>query len=199
MTAKHDVVVVGGGLVGASLAIALEGSGLDVAMVEAAPGGAMPPVFDERNLSFAEATVNALSGLGVMARLRAPTGAIERIHVSRRGDFGRIRLAAADYGRSCFGQVVVAKDFGEALDARLGDVAGLTRLRATRFTGLRDAAHGVREVQVEGGDATVLRARLVVAADGMRSGVRAALGIAVAEHDYGQVLLVARLRASRAP
>ena len=77
MTATHDVLVVGGGLVGASLAIALEGSGLDVAMVEAAPAAAMPPVFDERNLSFAEATVNALRSLGVMQRLRAPTGWID--------------------------------------------------------------------------------------------------------------------------
>ena len=199
MSATHDVVIIGGGLVGASLAIALETSGLAVALVEAARAAAMPAVFDERNLSFAEATVNALAHLGVMARLRAPTGAIERIHVSRRGDFGRIRLDATDYGRSCFGQVVVARDFGEALDARLGEVAGLARHRGTRFTALGAEREGVREVHVEGGDASVLRARLVVAADGMRSGVRAALGIDASEHDYGQVLLVARLRASRPP
>ncbi|RYY66399.1 MAG: FAD-binding protein [Comamonadaceae bacterium] len=94
-TTPHDVLIIGGGLVGASLAIALAGQGLDVAMVEASPAGALPAVFDERNLSFAEATVNALDALGVLPLLRAPTGSIRRIHASRAGDFGRVRLEAA--------------------------------------------------------------------------------------------------------
>src|SRR5690606_39131796 len=115
----HDVIIVGGGLVGASLAIALDRVGIDVAMVEATPAGALPAVFDQRNLSFAEATVNALRALGVMQRLEMPAAPIRRIHVSRQGDFGRVRLDAADYGRDAFGQVVVARDFGQALEARL--------------------------------------------------------------------------------
>lgn len=199
MTATHDVVIIGGGLVGASLAIALEGSGLDVAMVEAAPAAAMPAVFDERNLSFAEATVNALTRLGVMQRLRAPTGAIARIHVSRRGDFGRVLMQAADHGREAFGQVVVARDFGEALEARLAGVAGLVRHRGTRFTGFAADAGDCRVLDLAGAGPSQLRARLVVAADGAASGVRDALGIGASRHAYGQVLLVARLRAARAP
>lgn len=69
MSKNHGVVIVGGGLVGASLAIALDRLGLDVGLVEATPGGALPAVFDQRNLSFAAATINALSALGVMPRL----------------------------------------------------------------------------------------------------------------------------------
>ncbi|MEN1972729.1 2-octaprenyl-6-methoxyphenyl hydroxylase [Luteimonas sp. MJ204] len=199
MTTTHDVVIIGGGLVGASLAIALEGSGLDVAMVEATPAAAMPAVFDERNLSFAEATVNALTALGVMQLLRAPTGAITRIHASRRGDFGRVVLDAADHGRSAFGQVVVARDFGDALEARLAGLAGLVRHRATRFTGFAAAEGGHRVLELAGEGPARMRARLVVAADGMHSGVREALGISATRHDYGQVLMVARLRAARAP
>ena len=60
MIRTHDVVIVGGGLVGASLAIALDGLPLDVALVEATPGGELPAVFDQRNLSLAAASVNAL-------------------------------------------------------------------------------------------------------------------------------------------
>ena len=125
----HDVLIVGGGLVGASLAIALDGLGADVGMVEATAPGALPAVFDERNLSFAETTVNALTALGVMALLRAPTGAIERIHVSRAGDFGRMRLDAREHGRSEFGRVVTARDFGAALESRLSGLSHLTRYR----------------------------------------------------------------------
>ncbi|GAB3099364.1 2-octaprenyl-6-methoxyphenyl hydroxylase [Lysobacter terrae] len=198
--ATHDVLIIGGGLVGASLAIALDRLGLDVGLVEAAAPGALPAVFDERNLSFAEATVNALTALGVMQKLRAPTGAIERIHVSRRGDFGRTLLDAAKYGRREFGRVVVARDFGEALEARLGELTRLRRYRPARFLGLADTDGPVRAVRVasEAGE-QVLQARLLVAADGTRSVVREALAIGTEEHDYEQTLFVTRLRSERAP
>lgn len=200
MTDRHDVVIVGGGLVGASLAIALERQGMDVGLVEAAPAGQMPAVFDQRNLSFAAATVNALTALGVMQQLRTPAGPIRRIHISRQGDFGRVRLDAQDYGRATFGQVVVARDFGEALEARLGGLSRLTRYRPARFVGFApdEAGHRALRIADAEGERT-LHARLVVAADGTRSAVREALGIGVDEHDYGQTLFVARVRATQAP
>lgn len=198
--AVHDVLIIGGGLVGASLAIALDRLGLDVGLVEAAPAGELPAVFDERNLSFAEATVNALTALGVMQKLRTPTGAIERIHISRNGDFGRAMLEATKYGRSQFGQIVVAGDFGEALEARLGELQHVRRYRPMRFLGLADSGDGQRAIRVAGNEGEqVLRARLLVAADGTRSGVREALHIGEDEHDYGQTLFVTRLRTERAP
>lgn len=200
MTERHDVVIVGGGLVGASLAIALDRQGLDVGLVEATPTGQMPAVFDQRNLSFAAATVNALTSLGVMQRLRTPTGPIRRIHISRQGDFGRVKLDAGDYGRDAFGQVVVARDFGEALEARLDGLSQLTRYRPARFVGFAQDEAGHRVLRIADGDGErTLQARLVVAADGTRSAVREALGIGVDEHDYGQTLFVARVRATQAP
>ena len=203
---RHDIVIVGGGLVGASLAIALDGLGLDVALVEAAPAGSLPAVFDERNLSFAAATVNALTALGVMQKLSTPTVPIRRIHVSRNGDFGRVKLDAADYGREAFGHVVVARAFGDALEARLSELVRLTRYRPARFVGLEDAGATHRAIRI---DAQIaghsspstqrIDARLVVAADGTRSGIRDALGIAVDQHDYAQTLFIARIGAQRAP
>src|SRR6476646_6326218 len=188
-SARHDVAIVGGGLVGASLAIALDRLGLDVALIEATPSGALPAVFDERNLSFADATVNALTALGVLAKLRTPPSPIRRIHVSRQGDFGRVRLDARDYGRDAFGAVVVARDFGEALEARLAELTRLARYRPARFVALDDAVDGTRAVRLvdEGGE-RVLHARLVVGADGSQSAVRTALGIGADSHDYGQAL-----------
>jgi 2-octaprenyl-6-methoxyphenol hydroxylase len=200
----HDVLIVGGGLVGASLAIALDRLGLAVGLIEAAPAGALPAVFDQRNLSLAEASVNALNALGVLPRLRAPTGTIARIHISRAGDFGRVLLDAADHGRAGFGRVVVARDFGEALEAALAGLDRLRRYRPARFLGFADVDGGgdagLRRARIadENGERT-LDARLVVAADGSASAVREALGIAVERHDYRQTLFVARVRGERAP
>ena len=197
---RHQVLVVGGGLVGASLAIALDRAGVDVALLDAAPAGAMPPVFDQRNLSFADATVNALTALGVLARLRAQAGKIARIHVSRSGDFGQLQLDAADYGRERFGLVVEARDFGEALESRLAELRHVVRYRPARFLGFGQDVAGWRSVRIADADGErMLQARLVVAADGTRSQVREELGIAAEEHDYGQQLFVARLKARPAP
>ena len=200
MKEMHDVLIVGGGLVGASLAIALDRLDLQVGLVEATPAGVMPEVFDQRNLSFAGATVNALTALGVMARLRSPAGRIQRIHVSRQGDFGSVALHASEYGREVFGQVVVARDFGEALEARLAELKHLVRYRPARFIGLGSEAPGQRSVRIRDTEGEhEIGARLLVAADGTRSAVRDALGIAADEHDYRQTLFVARMRASKAP
>jgi len=199
----HDVLIVGGGLVGSSLAIALARIGVDVGLVEATAPGSLPPVFDQRNLSFAEASVNALTALGVMQKLRAPTGAIRRIHVSRQGDFGRVVLDAGRHGREEFGRVVVARDFGEALEARVAELPGIVRYRPMRFEATSVGSSGgslLRDVRLSrGGDALHLRTRLLVGADGADSGVRRALGIGHARHDYGQVLFVCRLRTDGQP
>ena len=195
----HDLVIVGGGLVGASLALALEPLGLDIGLVDAAPAGELPPVFDERSLSFAEATVNALTALGVMQSLQAHGGPIRRIVVTRAGDFGQARLEAARYGRAAFGQVVVARDFGRALEARLDRLPRLTRYRPARLIATT-LTEGLRHVEVAAGDRTLtLSAPLVVGADGTASALRDALRIGTDATDYGHTLFVARLRAERAP
>jgi 2-octaprenyl-6-methoxyphenol hydroxylase len=200
VSTRHDVAIVGGGLVGSSLAIALDRAGVDVALIEATPAGGLPAVFDERNLSFAEATVNALTTLGVLQALRAPAAPIRHIHVSRNGDFGRVRLDARAHGRDAFGQVVVARDFGQALEARLAKTTHVTRYRPARFLGFGDGEASARHIRMlDAGVERTIAARLLVGADGTHSAVRQELGIGAEETDYAQTLFVARVRAERAP
>lgn len=198
--APFDVTIVGGGLVGASLAIGLGLAGRRVALLEATPATALPAVFDQRNLSCAETTLNALAALGVLAHLRAPRAPITRIHVSRVGGFGRALLDATRHGRSAFGEVIVASDLGAALEARLAEVSAVQRWRPARFAGVDVAAAACIGVQVDvEGARHTFATRLLVGADGAESAVRAALGIGATRHDYRQTLFVARVRSSRVP
>src|SRR4249919_584542 len=192
-----DVIVLGGGLVGCSLACALEGKGVRTALLEARAPAPMPAGFDERRLALAAASINALGSLGVLPLLATPPSALRRIHVSRSGDFGSVRLAAADYGRESFGGVVSARELGLALELRLASLADTTVLRPCEVLAITQDDSGVRLEASLAGTPLSLRAALLVAADGTHSFARAQLGIGIEQHDYGQTLFVSALAADR--
>ncbi len=197
MNPEFDILILGGGLVGCSLACALEGSGLRVGLVEASLPNSPAPGFDERKLALAAASLNALGALGVLAEMTSLPSPIRRIHVSRAGDFGAVRLSAAELGREAFGGVVSARELGQALERRLSRLQGTQLLRPCTVTGIEVADDAVTvRLQGEEGQSTA-RARLLVAADGTRSSARNALGIPAEEFDYGQSLLVCSVGTDR--
>lgn len=195
-TRDLDVAIVGGGLVGCSLACALAPLGLAVGLVDA--GGPAPLAQDPRKLALAAASLNALDRLGVLARLPVPPSPIRRIHVSRQGDFGRLLLEATEFGREAFGGVVLAGDLGAALQQAVAALPGLCVVRGRADPGESGPAWRSLRVQPEDGPAETWRARLVVAADGTASPLRAAAGIGIDTHDYGQTLLVTSVRLAAA-
>lgn len=197
MNETLDVLIIGGGLVGASLAIALDGAGLRVALAEAVPPRVdLQPSYDERNLALARASVNALEALGVLTAA-TPATPIQRIHVSRRGDFGAVRLDATELGLPAFGAVLPARELGNALLRRLDACAQLQRVAPAQAVAI-DAGADAVEVELRSGDSTRrLRTRLLVGADGSDSFVRAACGIGVVRHDYAQSAFVTTLTTER--
>lgn len=198
MNDDFDVLIVGGGLVGASLAIALDGSGLRVALAEAAPPRVeLQPSYDERNLVLARASVNALESLGVLDA-ETPATPLRRIHVSRRGDFGAVRFDAGELGLPAFGAVLPARELGNALLQRLDRCGGLERIApATAVAVEPDDGLGVTVEFTCGEARRRVRARLLVAADGSESFVRNAYAIDASRHDYGQSAFVTTLTTER--
>ena len=194
-----DVIIVGAGLVGASLACALDALGLRSVLVEASAGGAQPaPSFDERNLALGRASMNALASLGVWRHINTPPESIRRVHVSSRGDFGSVVLEAEDYRLDAFGAVVIARELGAALEARLDELQHLQRLRPARVVDVQTGADRARvRVETPDGASRDIEARLLVAADGSHSAIRASLGISAEQHDYQQHLFVATATAEQ--
>jgi 2-octaprenyl-6-methoxyphenol hydroxylase len=190
-----DVAIVGGGMVGASLALALAGTALRTLLIESvAFGSEGQPSFDERTTALGNASRRIFASLGIWEQVAPEAGAIRSIHVSDAGRFGFARLDAAEQGIEAFGYVVANRALGAALWARLEGVPQLTVRAPARLSGLDIDAVGVRlALTGPGGVSEAYTARLVVAADGAHSQVREAAGIGADTEDYGQVALVTTL------
>lgn len=190
----HDILILGGGLVGNSLACALESSGLRVAMVEASIPSTGAPGFNERKLALSAASLTALEHLSVARKFANGFSPIRRIHISRVGDFGSVDIEAADYQREYFGGVVLARDLGAALEARVAELENLTQYRPAKV--LRVTPDQVSpNVLIEcNGKQQIISARMVVGADGTQSMVRASLNITTDDFDYRQHLFVCGLQ-----
>jgi 2-octaprenyl-6-methoxyphenol hydroxylase len=188
---RGDVLIVGGGLVGASLAIALDAAGCRATLVEAAaPSVNAQPSYDERNLALARATVNGLKAIGVWPLVAPHATPIRHIHVSRAGDFGSALLDADRHGVDALGWTLPARELGAGLLRRLDACTHLTRLAPASLIGLEPIADGWRaQIKTEDGVRHV-EATLIVGADGTDSFVRSTLRLEVDVHEYGQTLFV---------
>jgi 2-octaprenyl-6-methoxyphenol hydroxylase len=194
-----DVAIVGGGMVGASLAAGLAGSGRRVLLVESVSFGVLAqPSFDERTTALGNASRRIFEGLGVWQAIAPEAAAIRAIHVSQAGGFGFARLRAEEHRIEAFGYVAPNRRIGAALWSRLAASPDLMLRVPASARDLEIAADGVR-LDVVGGSAGLERvaARLLVAADGAQSQIRTAAGIGAAVEDYGQVAVVANVAADR--
>ena len=193
-----SVLIVGGGLVGASLAIALDTAGCAVTLVEAAaPRIDTQPSYDERNLALARATVNGLTAIGVWRHAVDRATPIRHIHVSRSGEFGSVRMEAERQGVDALGWTLPARELGQALLRRLDECQHLTRLAPAKLRAIQSQAESwLAHIDTPDGSRQ-LKAKLVVGADGTQSFVRSQLGIAAESLDYEQTLFVCTVTPER--
>lgn len=197
-TSRQPVLIIGGGLVGASVAIALDAAGVDAVMVEAAaPRVGEQPSYDERNLALARATVNGLEAIGVWRHARAGATAIRHIHVTRAGEFGSVQLDAERHGVDAMGWTLPARELGVALLRRLDECQRLRRLAPARLETLEPLADGWRARIHTPDGVQVIDTPLLVGADGTASFVRDQLGIGVERYDYQQTLFVCTVTPER--
>jgi 2-octaprenyl-6-methoxyphenol hydroxylase len=191
MSDRFDIAIVGGGMVGASLAVALEGLNLRVALIEAVPhDSAAQPSFDERTTALSNGSRRILDTLGVWSAVSRDAAPIRKIHVSDQGRFGFARVDAAEQGLAAMGYVVANRSLGAALWARLSHsaVSVFCPSQVTRVDAMPRTVE--LSISVPGGAGATIEAALVVAADGAQSPLRSAFGIAAEVRDYDQTAVI---------
>ena len=161
------VLIVGGGPVGATLALTLQKSDVPVTMLEARAKGAAYQ--DQRALALSYGSRRILEKLGVWAKLDAQATAINTIHISQRGSLGRSLLKAQDHQLPALGYVLSYGALTKALDEVLADFTGVETLyeaEATHIQPSTDKASVTFNYQQQ---SQALSSALLVLADGGRS------------------------------
>ncbi len=195
---RADIAIVGGGMVGASLALALRGTRLKVLLIEGVShDSAAQPSFDERTTALGNGSRQIFDSLGCWAAMAPDASAIRSIHVSDAGRFGVARLDSREQGVPAFGYVVPNRVIGRALWQELRKATNIDLAVPAELTGATLRPDGVElEVSRDGKKETV-HAQLAVAADGAGSLLRAQSGIDADIEDYGQVAIVVNTHTDR--
>ena len=195
---KCDVAICGGGLVGATLALALAELALDVVLIEAHPFGTFgQPSFDDRTTALSNGSRRIFEALRVWPLLEREATAIRRIHISDRGRFGFARLDAAEQGLSALGFVVVNRVMGAALWRRLEE-SSVRILAPAKVRGMQ-LVDGRQRIECELGQqgSASVESKLAIAADGAQSVLREVAGIGARTWNYEQTALVTNVLAQR--
>lgn len=194
MSRDYDVVIIGGGLSGGSLALALQSTGYKVAVVEAftdeqrrsSPAG-------DRALALSHGTVCLLRSLGLWNGIATQSAPIRNIHISDQGHFGKARLSSSKEGVEALGYVITARVLEEHIASVL-EASAVDRMCPARLMGFKPGPENVCLAMRQGERDLTLSTRLLVGADGVNSSVRRFLNIGQEVRDYKQTAFVTLVR-----
>lgn len=201
-----DIAIVGGGMVGASLALLLSSlqRGWRIKIVEAFPMTAataeeLQPSFDARSTALSHSSREIFEILGLWETLSPRLASIQEVHVSDRGHMGSTRLDATEQRLPALGYVVENQWLGAVLFDALQRAEGVEIIAPGKVEAVKPVKAGIQlDVVDKAADINKrISAKLLVIADGAQSSTREMLGIDATTKDYGQVALVANISLSK--
>lgn len=202
---QQEVIIVGGGMVGLSLALMLAKINIAVKLLEAikypnyddenlAPYHSS---FDARNSALSRRSVQIYQELGLWNALQEHATPILEVNITEQGSFGKARLKAEQEKVESFGQVIENAWLGRVLLTQVKKEPLIELIDGVQVTSLiQDTDFAYIEAQ-RGESSLKLQSKLVIAADGRDSFCRKALGIGASEHDYDQVAIVTTVQTSK--
>lgn len=191
MTAHCDIAIIGGGPVGAALALALRGSNFNITLLEAR--SSKDEHADPRALALSYGSRLLLTRLGVWQDLSL-VSSIRTIHISQKNSFGRTRLNAAEMNVPDLGYVLPYAALQTALQGALA-TCGVNYQYGAAVTRLHSGAEGADISYLQHGVEQQLNARLVVVADG---GKLLETSHPAEVRDYGQSAIIAHVTCTQA-
>lgn len=197
-----DLIIIGGGLVGASLACALSKSSLRIAIIEAFPfksdDSEYQPAFDARSVALSYTSKQVFEGMGLWSAInKLGVSGIEKIHISDRGHAGITRLNASDENVEALGYVAETRVIGKALFETLNKQQNITLIAPATVKNFDLNADNAQVYIEENGESKTLTAKLLVAADGGDSVVRRLSGVRIKQRNYEQSAVIANVATDR--
>lgn len=202
---QQEVIIVGGGMVGLSLALMLAKQNIAVKLLEAIKYPNYDDVnlapyhssFDARNSALSRRTVQIYQELGLWSALQEHATPIFEVNITEQGSFGKARLKAEQEKVESFGQVIENAWLGRVLLTEVQKQPFIELIDGVQVTQLTQDADMAYIKASRGEEQLSLQAKLVIAADGRDSFCRKALGIGASEHDYDQVAIVTTVQTSK--
>ncbi|MDR7017642.1 2-octaprenyl-6-methoxyphenyl hydroxylase [Acinetobacter sp. 3657] len=203
---QQQVIIVGGGMVGLSLALMLAKSNIEVKLLEAVKypnydDENLAPYhtsFDARNTALSRRSVQIYQKLGLWDALQQHATPILQVHITEQGSFGKARLVAEQEKVESFGQVIENAWLGRVLLTQVRQHPLIELIDGVQVTSLTQDADEVQIEAMRNGEYIhSLKSKLVIAADGRDSFCRQAIGVGVDEHDYDQVAIVTTVQTSK--
>jgi 2-octaprenyl-6-methoxyphenol hydroxylase len=183
---NFDILIVGGNMVGASLACALADSPLNIALIDAAEFSANDP----RLIALNDSSYRLFKNLKLWETLSQYASAINEVHVSYRGRFGSTQIKASEMKMAALGHVVPAKFINSVLNEKILAAKNVTIFRPASLNHFYQDENGVTAEITMDSRTQILNAKILVGADGTHSTVRDKLNFSVETYDYQQSALV---------
>lgn len=196
----YDIAIIGGGMVGASLALLLarQNPAWQIALLDAQPFSDsdtqhFQPSFDSRSTAIAYGSVEILQDLGVWQTLSQHATAISQVHVSDASHFMGGLIDAHAYGLDAVGYVIPNAWIGRVLLDQLQQYNNIKLFAPVQVQSIKPQQLGAHLLVKSGEALYVLHTKLAVVADGGDSPLRKALGIDSHVKDYGQTAIIANV------
>lgn len=196
-TDSSDITIIGGGLVGLSAALALQGSGQNITVIEAS--SLHHPETDglnTRSIALSYSSVQIFRALGVWQSIKKQATPIRNIHVSSQGHWGVTRLSAGELELDAMGYVIESRLLAASLLGKVEASDHIELLTGAQFESIETGTNVRIDYQIEGEQCRQI-AQMAIIADGANSSAREQLGIEHSTVDYGQAAIITNLEFSK--